>query len=81
MAITHDMGIPSTYREIFVLLHKNGIIDEDLAKEMSRLVTCRNLLSHECREITREQVFELIQNVGTMKKCAHRVQENIRERS
>jgi uncharacterized protein YutE (UPF0331/DUF86 family) len=46
---------------------KNGTIDEDLAQEMSRLVTCRNLLSHEYQEITRQQVFELTRKAGTKK--------------
>ncbi|HEU17408.1 MAG TPA: DUF86 domain-containing protein [Methanolinea sp.] len=51
----------------FVILQKNGTIDEELAKEMSRLVTCQNLLSHEYEEITREQVFELTRKAGTIK--------------
>ena len=81
MTIANDMGIPTTYREIFVILQKNGMIDEDLAKEMGRLVTCRNLLSHEYQEITRQQVFELTRKAGTMKQFAVLIQEKIREQS
>lgn len=32
VALSHNMGIPSTYREIFVLLQKNGFIEHPLAK-------------------------------------------------
>lgn len=79
MTIAHDMGIPQNYREIFILLENNGIIDEDLAKEMGRLVTYRNLLSHEYQGITREQVFELTRKVGTMKRFARILQKKIRD--
>ncbi len=81
MAIANDLGIPTTYRDIFVILQKNGIIDEDCAKEMSRLVTYRNLLSHEYQQITREQVFELTRKAGTIKKFALLIQEKIRDQS
>jgi uncharacterized protein YutE (UPF0331/DUF86 family) len=79
MTIAHDLGIPSTYREIFTLLWKNGFIDEDLSREMSRLVTYRNLLSHEYQGITEEQVFDLTKKVGVMKKFAKIMQEKIKE--
>ncbi len=48
---------------------------------MSRLVTYRNLLSHEYQQITREQVFELTRKAGTIKKFAVLVQEKTGERS
>jgi uncharacterized protein YutE (UPF0331/DUF86 family) len=79
MTIAHDLGIPSTYREIFTLLWKNGFIDEDLSRELSRLVTYRNLLSHEYQGITEEQVFDLTKKVGVMKKFAKIMQEKIKE--
>jgi uncharacterized protein YutE (UPF0331/DUF86 family) len=79
MTLAHDFGIPSTYREIFTLLWKNGDIDEDLSREMSRLVTYRNLLSHEYQGITEEQVFELTKKVDVMKRFAKIMQEKIQE--
>lgn len=81
MITAHDLGIPQTYREIFILLERDGIIDEDLAEEMGRLVTYRNLLSHEYQGITREQVFELTRKVGTMKRFARILQKKIRDQT
>ena len=52
IVIAHNLGIPSTYREIFVLLRKNKCMDTDLATSMIGLVTYRNLLSHEYHGIT-----------------------------
>jgi uncharacterized protein YutE (UPF0331/DUF86 family) len=79
MTIAHDLGIPSTYREIFTLLWKNGFIDEDLSREMSGLVTYRNLLSHEYQGITEEQVFDLTKKVEVMKKFAQVMQGKIKD--
>ena len=47
MAISHNTGIPSSNREIFVLLQKDGLISRELGRELMGLVTFRNLLSHE----------------------------------
>jgi uncharacterized protein YutE (UPF0331/DUF86 family) len=79
MTIAHDLGVPSTYREIFTLLRKNGYIDEDLSGELRRLVTYRNLLSHEYQGISGEQVFELTKKVDVIKKFAKIMQEKIKE--
>jgi uncharacterized protein YutE (UPF0331/DUF86 family) len=40
VAIAHNLGIPSMYREIFVLMRKNELIENDLAHRMIGLVTC-----------------------------------------
>jgi uncharacterized protein YutE (UPF0331/DUF86 family) len=59
MCIAHDIGIPATYREIFTLLRKNRLINEELASDMIGLVTYRNLLSHEYHGIDEEKLFSL----------------------
>jgi len=68
MAIAHNLGIPGTYREIFVLLRKNGIIENDLAHEMIGLVTYRNLLSHEYHGITEETLFNLTKKIARIRQ-------------
>ena len=70
MAIAHNLGIPDTYREIFVLLRKNGIIENDLAHEMIGLVTFRNLLSHEYHGISEETLFNLTQKIASIRQFA-----------
>lgn len=79
VTIAHNLGIPKSYRDIFILLWKNGFIDEKCATEMGRLVTYRNLLSHEYQGITPEKVFELTKKVNTMKKFAQLMQEKVTE--
>ena len=68
MAIAHNLGIPGTYREIFVLLRKNGIIENDLAHEMIGLVTFRNLLSHEYHGISEETLFNLTKKIASIRQ-------------
>jgi uncharacterized protein YutE (UPF0331/DUF86 family) len=79
VALSHNMGIPSTYREIFVLLQKNGFIEPSLAKDMIKLVTYRNLLSHEYHGITEEQLFHLTKKITIIKKFVKLMQEKIGE--
>ncbi len=68
MAIAHNLGIPGTYREIFVMLRKNGIIENDLAHEMIGLVTYRNLLSHEYHGITEETLYNLTKKIDSIRQ-------------
>ena len=68
MAIAQNLGIPGTYREIFVMLRKNGIIENDLAHEMIGLVTYRNLLSHEYHGISEETLFNLTKKIASIRQ-------------
>jgi uncharacterized protein YutE (UPF0331/DUF86 family) len=68
MAIAQNLGIPGTYREIFVMLRKNGIIENDLAHEMIGLVTFRNLLSHEYHGISEETLFNLTKKIDSIRQ-------------
>jgi uncharacterized protein YutE (UPF0331/DUF86 family) len=81
VALSQNLGIPSTYREIFVLLQKNGCIEQPLAKDMIKLVTYRNLLSHEYHGITEEQLFHLTKKVAIIKKFVNQMREKIGEHS
>jgi uncharacterized protein YutE (UPF0331/DUF86 family) len=47
-----DLGIPSTYRQVFSLLAEEGVIDQDTLRTMSVLVPYRNRLAREYGEIT-----------------------------
>jgi uncharacterized protein YutE (UPF0331/DUF86 family) len=78
ISIAHNLGIPSTYREIFVLLRKNGFIDNDLATSMIGLVTYRNLLSHEYHGITEEKLFTLVHQIRTIQDFVDQMQSTIK---
>jgi uncharacterized protein YutE (UPF0331/DUF86 family) len=78
VVMAQNLGIPATYREIFTRLQKKGIIDNELSKEMTGMVTCRNLLSHEYHGITEEELYTLVKNAGYIHTFVHRMQECIR---
>jgi uncharacterized protein YutE (UPF0331/DUF86 family) len=78
VVMTQNLGIPATYREIFTQLQKKGMISNELAKEMTGMVTCRNLLSHEYHGITEEQLFTLVKNAGHIRTFVQTMQEYIR---
>jgi len=79
MAIAHNLGIPATYRDIFILLQKNGFIGNDLAKEMVGLVTYRNLLSHEYHGITEENLFNLTKKIASIRQFVDLMQDRIQK--
>jgi uncharacterized protein YutE (UPF0331/DUF86 family) len=80
VSIAHNMGIPSTYREIFTLLRKNGFISETLSQNMIGLVTYRNLLSHEYHGIDDEKLFILTTKIETIQEFVDLMQKKIRDR-
>jgi uncharacterized protein YutE (UPF0331/DUF86 family) len=80
MAIAHNLGIPGTYREIFVLLRKNGFIENDLAHEMIGLVTYRNLLSHEYHGISEETLFNLTKKIASIRQFVGMMQDTIQHK-
>lgn len=79
MAIAHNLGIPATYREIFVLLRKDGIIGNDLAHDMIGLVTYRNLLSHEYHGISDDTLLELTKKIPSIRQFVNLMQDMIQQ--
>ncbi len=78
IVMARNLGIPGTYREIFVRLEKDGLIDPDLANRMIRMAASRNLLSHEYHGITEEQLFALLKDAGHIQAFVRRMQDIIR---
>lgn len=54
------LGFPSTYREVFELLHTHKIIDKESFESIKRLIFLRNLISHEYYKITRDELIEMV---------------------
>ncbi|MEM7827029.1 MAG: HepT-like ribonuclease domain-containing protein [Candidatus Aenigmatarchaeota archaeon] len=61
------LGFPSSYREIFEILEKNRVIDEELMKKLSRLVFYRNLFAHEYFSFSKKDVFNTLQMIKNEK--------------
>ncbi len=76
IVMANNLGMPSTYKEIFRLLTKNKFIDKDIGEELSNLVFYRNLLSHEYYDLTEEDVFEVFRRIGIVKKFIEGMKES-----
>jgi len=57
----NNLGFPSTYREIFELLHKNKMISSKTLDDMKKLVFFRNLIAHEYYAITEKELREMVE--------------------
>lgn len=75
-----DLGTPSTYREIFSLLERNGIIDSHMNKIMSRLVSYRNRLAREYGEITPDDLLRVLTMQNEVTTFVALVKDLIRQR-
>ncbi|NLJ78587.1 MAG: DUF86 domain-containing protein [Tissierellia bacterium] len=62
--IIADMGYrkPTSNREIFIILHENGIIDKDLRMNLCNMAGFRNVLVHDYIDLDREAVYDIVKN-------------------
>lgn len=79
IVMANDLGMPSTYREIFKLLAKNGYIDAALMEKMSNLVFYRNLLAHEYYDVAEKDVFDLLERIGMVRQFVDIVKDIIKK--
>ena len=75
MIIAHGFGVPSTYRDIFVILEKETVIDHELAKKIAGLVFYRKLLSHEYHGIDPDKVLLLINRLPDILSFEETIQQ------
>jgi len=78
IVMANNLGMPSTYKEIFRLLVKNKLIDTNLGEGLSNLVFYRNLLSHEYYELTEKDVFDVSKRISIVKKFTRKTKELLR---
>ncbi len=79
IVMANNLGMPSTYKEIFKLLTKNKFISKDMGEELSNLVFYRNLLSHEYHDLTEEDVFETFKKISIIKKFVERIKDILKK--
>ena len=58
----YKLGIPKYSKEIFEILEKEKIIDEDLSKNLQNMVGFRNLAVHEYKNLNLKIVEYVIKN-------------------
>ena len=79
IVMSNNLGMPSTYREIFNLLAKNGYIDNTLRDKMSNFVFYRNLVSHEYYDMTEKDIFNVMERIATVREFVDAVKNIIRK--
>ena len=79
IVMANDLGMPSTYRETFKLLARNGYIDATLMEKMSKLVSYRNLLAHEYYDVTKKDLFDLQKNIGMVRQFVDIVKDIVKK--
>ena len=79
IVMANNLGMPSTYKEIFRLLTRNEYIGKDMGEKLSNLVFYRNLLSHEYYDLTEEDVLEVFKKISIVKKFVVRIKEVLKE--
>lgn len=57
-----NLGSPSDYGEIFLILSQKGIINNKLADKLIKMAGFRNVLIHEYRDILIEKVYDILKN-------------------
>ncbi len=65
-----DLGMPSTYREIFAMLYRGTIIEKELFDAISVLVSYRNRLAHEYGQITPADLLKILVMTADIRKFA-----------
>jgi len=78
LVMANNLGMPSTYKEIFKLLVKNKLIDANLGEGLSNLVFYRNLLSHEYYELTEKDVLDVSSRINIVNKFVERAKGLLR---
>ena len=56
-----------------------GVIDKELASDLSNLVYQMNILAHEYHNLTGKDVFRTYHRVPVIRKFVERVKENIKD--
>lgn len=59
---SENMGSPSDYGEIFLILTEKGVINDEQADKLIRMAGFRNVVIHGYRDILIEKVYDILQN-------------------
>ncbi len=73
----HRLGLPSSYAEVFLLLHKGGFLGEEELGKARRLVFLRNLIAHEYHRMTEDELLEMANLLIDMKEFVERMKKEV----
>jgi uncharacterized protein YutE (UPF0331/DUF86 family) len=72
---TFDLGYPTKYREIFDILENAGIISNETARKMRKLIFYRNVIAHEYYRISWKELYDVIQRLTIVKDFVKEIKE------
>lgn len=78
IVIQKKMGMPAGYKDNFRMLNREGIIDEELLKDLEKLTGLRNRLSHEYYRIEQEDIFDGIKRLDAVHAFIEKVKKAMR---
>ena len=64
---------PSTYREVFEILARHGVLEPDLATRLGRATGLRNLLVHGYLEVDPARIWESLDELDDLVALAERL--------
>lgn len=59
---THKMGIPTSSRESFALLERQGVIPNDLTAKLRKMIGFRNIAVHQYQQLNIDILIEIIRS-------------------
>lgn len=77
LVANHKLGFPSSYREVFELLHQHGKISAETLRAAARLVYLRNLIAHEYYRITEQELREAVALLAQMEEFIQNAKKEV----
>lgn len=72
-----NLGVPSTYKNIFWLLEKGKVISAATKEKVWAVMKYRNILAHEYGEISDKDLLFIIQNIDTIKSFVKQLRNKV----
>lgn len=63
-----NLGVPSSYKEVFQVLAKEKILSPTLSTELQYLAARRNVLAHEYFDVTERDIYGIYLKIAVGKK-------------
>lgn len=75
-----EFGFPSTYKTIFSLLAKHGVITKEMEQRLADVVHYRNVLSHEYADVSAADIRTFWRKIGIITDFMTRIKMYLAKR-
>lgn len=76
-----NFGIPTSYRDIFEILYRKKVINEEIKDKFLMLIYHRNLIAHEYHRITEKELFTMICNIPIVENFLEQIKKFVKNDS